>query len=139
MTFTPLRRIAAPKGDILHGLRSTDAGFAGFGEAYFTMIDHGAVKGWRRHREMVLNLMVPVGCVRFVVHEEGGTATDGATEAFDVSGAQGEYGRLTVQPGLWVAFQGVGPDLNMVLNVASIPHDPQESVVRPLESIPWRF
>lgn len=31
----PLKQIMVPKGDIFHALKSTDEGYAGFGEAYF--------------------------------------------------------------------------------------------------------
>ena len=43
---TPLSRIFHPKGDILHGMKKSDEGFTGFGEAYFTIIKNGEIKGW---------------------------------------------------------------------------------------------
>ena len=30
-------------------MKAVDPGYAGFGEAYFSMVDRGAVKGWKRH------------------------------------------------------------------------------------------
>ena len=44
------------------------------------------------------------------------------------------YQRLTVPPGIWVAFSGEGPGENIVLNIASIPHDPVEA-----ETLPWEL
>ena len=43
VTVHPLKHIVVPKGDIYHALKSTDEGYVGFGEAYFSQIDHGAV------------------------------------------------------------------------------------------------
>ena len=43
----PLKHIVVPKGDIYHALKSTDEGYAGFGEAYFSQIEQGAAKGWK--------------------------------------------------------------------------------------------
>ncbi len=125
---TPLRRIAVPDGDVFHGLRHDDEDFAGFGEAYFTTVAHGAVKGWRRHRRMVMNLLVPAGRVRFVVAE------DGAQTQFDLAPEPDRYGRLTVPPGCWLAFQGLTRTTNLILNIASIGHDPSEAETRPLDA-----
>lgn len=125
---SPLRRIPTPGGDVLHALKEGDAGFAGFGEAYLTTIEHGARKGWKRHNRMVMNLVVAHGHVRFVVHDAEG----GRSEAFELSPNEPErHARLTVQPGLWMGFQGLGEGLNVILNVASIRHDPTEADNRP--------
>ena len=63
VTVHPLKHIVVPKGDIYHALKSTDEGYVGFGEAYFSQIEHGAAKGWKRHTRMTLILVVPVGAV----------------------------------------------------------------------------
>ena len=38
VTVHPLKHIVVPKGDIYHALKSTDEGYAGFGEAYFSQM-----------------------------------------------------------------------------------------------------
>jgi dTDP-4-dehydrorhamnose 3,5-epimerase len=125
--LTPLRRIAHPLGDIQHGMKAADVGYAGFGEAYFTRVLPGAVKGWKRHSRMQLNLLVPCGAVRFYLRDDSGRrfAFLLGDEPGAVAGTQ--YARLTVPAGWWVAFEGVGAQLNQVLNLASIAHDPDES------------
>jgi dTDP-4-dehydrorhamnose 3,5-epimerase len=70
VTVHPLKHIVVPKGDIYHALKSTDEGYVGFGEAYFSQIEHGAAKGWKRHNRMTLNLVVPVGAVKFVIYDD---------------------------------------------------------------------
>lgn len=134
--FTPLRRIPTAGGEVRHALKASEDSFAGFGEAYFSSVDQGAVKGWKRHRRMTLNLVVAYGEVRFLVFDEAGSPVG----AFHLSPERAErYGRLTVPPGYWMAFGGVGEGLNLLLNVASIEHDPAEADSRPLESLPWRW
>jgi dTDP-4-dehydrorhamnose 3,5-epimerase len=129
--LTELRRIPTPGGDVLHAVKSGDPGFAEFGEAYLTTIEHGFRKGWKRHTRMVMNLVVAHGHVRFCVHDE----RTGQSQAFDLSPDEpGRHARLTVEPGLWMAFEGLGPGLNVILNVASIRHDPAEAENRPIEA-----
>ena len=64
--LTPMKRFKTDAGDVLRVLRCEDEGFAEFGEAYFTWVDTGAVKAWKRHNVMIMNLIVPLGGVKFV-------------------------------------------------------------------------
>jgi dTDP-4-dehydrorhamnose 3,5-epimerase len=118
--LTPLSRIETAGGDVLHAMKQSDAGYAGFGEAYFSWVVAGAVKGWKRHTRMAMNVVVPVGQVRFVF------CLDGVAE-FRVEDIGVDcYARLTVPPGIWFCFRGVAEPQSLVLNIASIPHDPSE-------------
>jgi dTDP-4-dehydrorhamnose 3,5-epimerase len=130
---SPLRRIAHPQGDVLHGLKAGDPSFHGFGEAYFSTVHHGAIKGWKKHTLMTLNLVVPVGTIRFVVIDD----RDTSVQAAEVTLGADFYARLTVPPGVWLAFQGRGTPLNLLLNVANLEHDPAEAVSVPLDRIPY--
>ena len=125
---TPLKRIHHPDGDILHGLRSTESSFNGFGEAYFTSVKKGAIKGWKKHNIMVLNLVVPVGNVVFYTYDEK------TGEKLKIRIGRDDYSRLTIPSGIWLAFEGVDDGLNLILNVASIPHDPLESESAPIST-----
>lgn len=124
--ITPQKRISHPKGDILHALKKSGPGFIGFGEAYFSTVHRNVTKGWKRHRRVTLNLVVPVGAVRFVVHDDRpGSPSRG--NFLDILIDADNYVRLTVPPGLWVAFQGRGEALNLLLNIANEEHDPGEA------------
>ena len=58
--LTPLKQIYNSKGDIFHAMKKSDKGFNGFGEAYFSTILKGEIKGWKKHTRMTLNIIVPV-------------------------------------------------------------------------------
>ncbi len=126
-TVTPLCRIANPKGDVYHGLKAGEDSFKGFGEAYFSTIVPGATKGWKRHNVMTMNLVVPVGTIEFHLRSEDGQLAD------SIQLGESRYARLTVPPGVWIAFSGIGDGLNLLLNLASIPHAPKEATNLPLE------
>lgn len=135
----PLKHIIVPKGDIFHALKSTDEGYAGFGEAYFSQIESGAVKGWKRHNRMILNIIVPVGKIRFVVYDDReGSATNGKFQEVILS-PESNYQRLTLAPGLWMAFQGMDKGLSMLMDIIPEPHDPSEADRKDIEEIKFNF
>ena len=127
LIITELKQIPHPKGDILHGVKKDDIGFNGFGEAYFSTIETGTIKAWKRHEVMTLNLIVPLGEVRFVFYD-GREESKTLGLINDITISRDNYNRLTVPPGIWMGFQGLGKGTNMVLNIADIKHDPNEQI-----------
>ena len=117
--------IQHPQGDILHGMKKSDNEYPGFGEAYFSKINHGEIKGWNKHKMMTLNLVVPIGEVTFVIYDDR-KDSDKKGSYFTVSLSQINYQRLTVPPELWMAFKGIDTKTNLILNIANIEHDPNE-------------
>lgn len=129
---TPLKRVPVKGGDVLHAMKYTDPGFAGFGEAYLSLLNQGAIKAWKRHYHMTLNLIVPVGLVKFVfMDDSGGLREEMIGEAC--------YARLTVPPGIWFGFQGRAAPQSLLLNVADIPHDPGEVERKAMEEIRFEW
>jgi dTDP-4-dehydrorhamnose 3,5-epimerase len=123
IVLTPLSRIPTTGGDVLHAMKQGDAGYGGFGEAYFSWVSTGAVKAWKRHMRMTMNVVVPVGQVRFVFRSVNAAGDDEfRVEEIGVD----RYARITVPPGIWFGFQGLGAPQSLVLNIASIAHDPNE-------------
>jgi len=120
VVLTLLKQIHNPKGDIYHAMKKSDDGFDGFGEAYFSTIHQGDIKGWKKHTKMTLNLVVPVGEIEFVIYDEN------TKEFFSVKISQDNYQRLTVKPNLWMAFRGMQEN-SILLNLASIEHNPDEA------------
>lgn len=136
--LTLLKKISHPKGDILHGVKKSDQGFVGFGEAYFTKIKFGQIKGWNKHKRMTLNLCVPVGTVNFIVYDNREKSkTRGNFLPVEISADA--YQRLTVPPGVWLAFKGKGDGVSLILNVADLEHEPDEVERLDLEQIEYAW
>ncbi len=127
--LTSLKVIPNLKGDIFHAIKSSSDGFFKFGEAYFSEIKFNEIKGWKMHKEMVLNLVVAIGEVQFVIFD--------GKSFFTITLSKNNYQRLTIQPNLWVAFKGLSNSTNLILNIASIEHDPQESLNKELFEIKY--
>jgi dTDP-4-dehydrorhamnose 3,5-epimerase len=125
---SPLKRISTDGGDVMHALKSSDMEFNGFGEVYFSWVKPGAIKAWKCHKLMTLNLVVPLGEVRFVFHLSKGK-DDYRSETI---GAE-SYVRLTVPPGIWFGFQGIASGSSLLMNIADLEHDPDE-VLRKFKS-----
>lgn len=130
--LTPLKQIHNSKGDIFHAMKKSDDGFDGFGEAYFSTINKDDIKGWKKHTEMTLNLVVPIGKIEFVVYDEN------TKEFFSVQLSQNNYQRLTVKAGLWMAFRGIEEN-NILLNLASIEHNPDEALNVDINKIKYEW
>ena len=129
---TPLPRIQVKGGDVLKVLKSDESSFASFGEAYFSWINSGNIKAWKRHTRMVMNLIVPVGMVRFVFHLENEQPAKNF-RVIDIG--KDNYARITVPFGIWFGFQGLEKPHNLVLNVSNILHQPDEVERKSLNEI----
>ena len=125
ITFTALDKIESDTGSVLHFIKNDDPGYIGFGEVYFSTVKKGAIKAWKMHKLMTLNLVVPVGEVFFVfVDQRKKSKTNG--EIYKVRLSSNPYRRMTVPPGIWFGFMGLSSELNLLSNQADIVHDPNE-------------
>jgi len=130
--LTPLMQIFDPRGDILHAMKKSDVGFDAFGEAYFSTINKGNIKGWKKHTKMTLNIVVPLGEIKFVIYD------DIRNDFFSVTLSKNNYQRLTVKSGLWMAFTGMD-EYNILLNIASIEHNKDEAINKELNEIIYEW
>lgn len=136
----PLKRIPVEGGDVLHALKYYDDGFCGFGEAYFSTISYGAIKGWKRHNRFRLNIIVPFGTIKFVIYDDRPKSpTNGLFEEIILS-PDDNYNRLVIEPGLWVAFQGLAENVvSILLDIIPEVHDPYESDRRDINNFRYQF
>lgn len=135
----PLKRISVPKGDIYHALKKSDEGFSGFGEAYFSEILGGEIKGWKRHNKYPLNIIVIKGKIGFVIYDDReGSPTYGEFKRIVLS-PEDNYQRLYVSPGLWMAFYGVENGSSILLDIIPEAHDPEEASKKELSEIEYNF
>ena len=125
--ITPLSQIRDERGAVLHMLRADAPHFAGFGEVYFSIVNPGVIKGWRRHTQMTMSLTVPKGRVKLVLADGLG-----AVQEIILGEDVAEYQLVTVPPMVWNGFQCISSDPAIIANCASIPHATEEVERRPL-------
>ena len=136
VVITHLDVIDTPGGNVLHAMKGSSAGYSGFGEAYFSQVDKGAVKAWKRHKKMTLNLVVPVGAIKFVLFDDRDMSN---IQFQEIIISRDNYCRLTVPPMIWMGFQGLSDDGSMLLNIANIEHDAYEVDKKNIEQIKFNW
>ncbi|MDB5293556.1 MAG: dTDP-4-dehydrorhamnose 3,5-epimerase-like enzyme [Phycisphaerales bacterium] len=138
--ITPLRQIADERGKIMHMLRSDAPHFLQFGEIYFSCVYPGAIKAWHIHKIMTLNYAVPIGNIKFVLYDERESSpTRGQVQ--EIYLGPESYNLVTVPPMVWNGFKGIGTQMALVANCASIPHDAEEIMRRdPFDpAVPYKW
>lgn len=129
----PLRQLHDARGAVLHMLRCDAPHFAGFGEVYFSLVHHGSIKAWKRHRRMAQNIAVPIGRIGLVVFDDRDqSASRGARDRL-VVGRPGHYCLIHIPPMVWYGFTGLSAEPALIANCADLPHDPAETETRPVD------
>ncbi|MBF0568512.1 MAG: dTDP-4-dehydrorhamnose 3,5-epimerase family protein [Nitrospirae bacterium] len=140
IVVSPLKQIEDARGKVMHMLRRDDPLFERFGEVYFSVVNPGAVKAWKLHTKMSLNLAVPFGKIRLVIYDgRTGSPTLGLVDEFIIG--EGNYCLVHVPPLVWSGFMGISDNIAILANCATEPHDPTEAEVCDPDTpiIPYRW
>lgn len=124
VVITPLKIIEVEGGNVLHAMKKNDPGYEGFGEAYFSIVKAGAIKAWKRHSNMTLNLVACQGVVKFVIFDDRKKLNSPLIYK-EVILSRENFCRLTIPPMVWFGFQGID-EVNMIINIANIEHNVDE-------------
>ena len=102
------------KGDVFRAYRKNDEKIGKFGEVYFSWIKKNTIKGWKLHKKMHMNLVVPVGSVRFVFYYN---------KKFKViTIGEKKYCRIYVPNNIFFSFQNISNKKSLVVNYSNIIH-----------------
>jgi dTDP-4-dehydrorhamnose 3,5-epimerase len=129
--ITDLYHYRDPRGDVFHFMRASWSQFSGFGEVYFSSVNHGVVKGWHLHDQMDMNYVCVVGDVRVVLYDDrGGSPTRKEIMEVHLGGFPTftSYKLLSIPHGVWNGFRSLGDNVWMpaiVGNFATMEYDPE--------------
>lgn len=141
LKLVPLNQIIDERGAVLHYLKSNSELFKGFGEAYFSKINTGVIKGWKLHYRVHQNFCVPFGSVLIVFYDgREDSPTFGAMDEVLLNDLD-EYKLLSIPPGIWYSFKCVSDHYALLSNIINATHDPSESRNLPLnnQEIPYEW
>jgi dTDP-4-dehydrorhamnose 3,5-epimerase len=125
VSITSLKKIPDERGAVYHMLRKDASVFREFGEIYFSIIHPGAIKAWHLHKKMTLNYAVPSGKIKLVLYDarEESNTRGNLKEIFL---GKDNYSLVTIPPGIWNGFKGIGTIDSIVANCATHVHEPEE-------------
>lgn len=120
-----LHQIVDDRGKVMHMLRSDSPLFTKFGEIYFSVINPGVVKAWKRHLKMTQHFAVPVGKIRLVIFDDRKEySTYKKVEVFEIG--EENYYLIKIPPSLWYGFQCDSKLPALIANCTDLQHDPYE-------------
>jgi len=127
-----LKKFKNPKGNILRGFRKDDKFPGTSAEIYFSWINKKKIKGWKLHKKMSMNLVVPVGKVKFVFYNGN------KFKALIIG--ENNYKRIFVPSNVYFAFQNLSKKKSLIVNNASIIHQNRnETLVKSLNKINYSW
>ena len=134
-----LKRFFDKRGAVIRVLRCDDPFFEEFGEVYCSYIKPRCVKAWHLHKRMTLNYAVPNGNIELVLFDVRPNSPTRFTKQVLRTGIAGNYALIKIPPGIWNGFKSVQPTRGaLVVNVASMPHDPKEIVRKPPHKLKYK-
>tara|TARA_B100002019_G_C21270871_1_gene602214 strand:+ start:4130 stop:4552 length:423 start_codon:yes stop_codon:yes gene_type:complete len=127
-----LKKFKNTKGNVLRGFRKTDKYPGISAEIYFSWINKKAIKGWKLHKKMTMNLIVPVGTIKFVFYED--------SKFKEIIIGDKNYSRIYVPNNIFFAFQNLSTKKSLVVNNASIIHQKKNEIVtKKLNEIDYKW
>ena len=136
----PLHQITDARGKVMHMLRCDSPLFEQFGEVYFSIVNHGFIKAWKLHKRMTLNFAVPIGNIKLVLYDarSNSPTKDQIQELFI---GEDNYCLVKIPPMIWTGFQGLNAPKSIIVNCATLPHDPEEYISSDPEEkrIPYKW
>lgn len=119
--------IPTPGGPVLHMLKADSPLYMGLGEVYFSEVEPGAVKAWKRHLRMTQHFAVPVGLMKIALHDDRPDSPTRGHTAEVLLGRPDHYRLLRIPPLVWYGFTAVSDGPALICNCADLAHDPAES------------
>jgi len=120
-----LKQIIDERGKVMHMLRSDSPMFTGFGEIYFSVVNQGVIKAWKKHLKMTQHFAVPVGRIKLVIYDSReGSSSLGKVETLEIG--EDNYCLVKIPCMLWYGFQGISSIPALIANCTDMPHGPSE-------------
>lgn len=109
----------------MHMLNSSSPMFKEFGEIYFSTVNPGIIKAWKKHYKMTQLYAVPIGKIRLVLFDDRkDSKTSNKIEVVEMG--EDNYCLVKIPPMIWYGFKGLSSVPALIANCTNIPHDPKE-------------
>ena len=109
------------KGNVLRAYRKNEKKIGKFGEVYLSWINKKSIKGWKMHKKMHMNLIVPIGLVKFVFFKNN--------KFKEIIVGENKYYRIYVPNKIYFAFQNLSKKKSLVINYSNIIHQNTDEII----------
>lgn len=135
----PLQRFPDERGSVKLVMRESDPGFGAIQQVYVSTVYPGTVKGWHRHHRKTLNYVCVSGLIRLVIapnmnHVPLQRVKPRDAEFTEIVMGETNYVRVSIPPGTWNAFLGLGDREAVIVNCASLPYSDDD-----IERLPYNY
>jgi dTDP-4-dehydrorhamnose 3,5-epimerase len=140
VTVVPLKQIKDDRGMVMHMLKADFFDFSTLGEIYFSVVYQGAVKGWKKHKQMHQNYAVCAGQIKLVIYDDRPhSSTKGQIQTI-ITGRD-NFARIHLPPGVWYAHAGLSQEPAVITNCATMQSSAEDILRLPLDTplIPYRW
>lgn len=121
----PLKVFSDERGKVMHMLGSDDPLFKQFGEVYFSIVNPGIIKGWKKHSKMTQHFAVPIGNIKLVLYDDReNSSTKGEIQEIFI-GIE-NYQLVRIPPLICYSFKAIGNEFALIANCTDLSHDPNE-------------
>ena len=136
---TDLPQHVDSRGAVFKYLDSDSSNFKSFGEAYFSIINEGVIKGWKFHKHASQNLAVPYGEVKFILFDNRIDSLTKGTLQEIILNESDKYKLLSLPCNIWYSFRCESKNKAILANISNVLHDPDESITLPIitKEIPY--
>ena len=122
-----LKIFSDERGKVMHMLRSDDVLFKQFGEVYFSIVNPGAVKGWKKHLKMTQHFAVPIGNIKLVLYDDRENSSTKSKIQEIFIGTE-NYQLLQIPFLVWYSFKSVSNEFALIANCTDFLYDPKEVI-----------
>ena len=123
--LTPLRKICDERGRVMHFMRNDWPIFRSFGEAYFSVVNHGVVKAWHLHKEVTLNYTAVSGMIKCVLYDDRPESPTRG-EVNELFLGEHNYQLVTIPPFIWNGVKGISEKESIIAICLDLPYNPEE-------------
>ena len=121
----PRQRHADDRGYVTEILRSDEAHFEGFGQAYVTACYPGVVKAWHRHGKQTDFFYVVSGTMKVGLHDDRPESPSRGEYQVILLGERGDDVQLLIPAGVWHGMMAI-EKFSIMLNIPTTLYDYDE-------------
>ena len=117
----PLDEIKTEFSSIIKILDRKKSNYHGINEVYSTTIKKDVIRAWKKHTQMICNLIIVKGSVKFIFYDDSFEICE------EVIINEINKNILVIKPNIWFGFKGLEKE-NTIINFSNIMHDENEVI-----------